>query len=288
MSEDRTNNDPGDKSWIEKIAHAFSSEPKTRDDLMAVVKIARQNEVIDDEVYSIIEGATEVADMQVREVMIPRNQMVVVKSENNIEKSLKQIIESGHSRFPVIGESLDEIQGIMLAKDLLPLALKKRIDLVNIKKLIRQAKKVPESKRLNVLLKEFREQKHHMAVVIDEYGSVAGLITIEDVLEEIVGEIEDEYDEETDPFIKKLSTNDYMIKSLTPIDDFNDMFHCELSDKDYDTIGGLLMQTFGHVPKRNETANIDKFHFKVLNADNRRVHLLRMSVESKTAIQENN
>lgn len=279
MSEDKSS-EPGDKSWIEKIAQAFSLEPKTRDDLLELLKVAQQNEVIDAEALSIIEGAMQVADMQAREVMVPRTQMVVVKANSSLSESLPQIIQSGHSRFPLIGETLDEVQGILLAKDLLRLALDKNLDEIDLQSLGRPATVVPESKRLNVLLKEFREQRNHMAIVIDEYGGVAGLITIEDVLEEIVGEIEDEFDTQIDPYIRKLADNDFVIKALTPIDDFNEEFDAKLSDEEFDTIGGLVTQNFGYVPQRNEIATIGNYDFKVLNADNRRIHLLRMSVDT--------
>lgn len=277
MNEDRSSNDPGDKSWIEKISQAFSSEPQTQAELMEIIKIARHNQVIDNEVFSVIEGAMSVADMQVREVMVPRSQMVVVKEEDSPMDSLNAIIKSGHSRFPVVGETLDEVLGILLAKDMLSLAMTKDIEIFDLHSVLRPATMVPESKRLNVLLKEFREQRNHMAVVIDEYGGVSGLVTIEDVLEEIVGEIEDEYDEDSDPFIKQVSSTDYIIKALTPIEDFNEQFDASLNDEEFDTIGGLLMQNFGHVPERNEVATIDDFQFKVLNSDSRRIHLLKMT-----------
>lgn len=280
MSEGRSSHDPSDKSWIEKIAQAFSGEPKTRGDLIEILNIAQQNEIIDSEAQSIIEGALDVSDQQVREVMIPRPQMVVVRAEDSPKTTLKNIIKAGHSRFPVVGETPDDILGILLAKDLLPLVLNNSLESFDLLELLRPATFVPESKRLNILLKDFREKRNHMAVVIDEYGGVSGLITIEDVLEEIVGEIEDEHDSDSDVFIKNLSDNDFIIKALTPIDDFNDHFNCDLSDEEFDTVGGLLMHQFGHVPRRNEETNIGDFSFKVLNADNRRIHLLRMTKAS--------
>lgn len=276
MSEEQSL-DTSDKSWLEKIAHAFSGEPKTRGDLLEILKVAQQNKIIDSEAQSIIEGALEVSAQQAREAMVPRPQMVVLKAECSPEDMLAKVIQAGHSRFPVVGESTDEVLGILLAKDLLPLALKTSLEDFDLMSIIRPATFVPESKRLNVLLKEFRERRNHMAIVIDEYGGVSGIITIEDVLEEIVGEIEDEHDAETDAPIKKLADNDFIIKALTPIEDFNEFFETDLSEDEFDTIGGLIMSQFGHVPKRNETAEIDNFNFKVLTADKRRVHLLRMS-----------
>lgn len=276
MNEDRTP-EPEEKSWLEKIAHVFSSEPKSRDDLLAILKVAQHNEVIDNDALSIIDGAMQVTEMQVREIMIPRTQMTVFKAEQPLNEILPQIIKTAHSRYPVIGENTDEVLGILLAKDLLPLMLKQDTEPFDITALLRPATVVPESKRLNVLLREFRENRNHMAIVIDEYGGVAGLVTIEDVLEEIVGEIEDEHDVEPDSYIKKLADNDYIIKALTPIDDFNQAFKAEFSDEEFDTIGGIILKQFGHLPRRNEVATVDGYEFKVLNADSRQVHLLRMS-----------
>jgi magnesium and cobalt transporter len=276
MSDDY-NNEPEAKSWLEKITDAFSSEPKSRDDLLDILTVAQQNEVIDSDALNIIDGAMHVSEMQVREIMVPRTQMTIIKAEQPLSELLPQIISTAHSRYPVIGESTDEVLGILLAKDLLPQILENNADQFNITPLLRPATVVPESKRLNVLLREFRENRNHMAIVIDEYGGVAGLVTIEDVLEEIVGEIEDEHDVEPDSFIKQLADNDYIIKALTPIDDFNSQFDASFSDEEFDTIGGIILQKFGHLPRRNEVTTVEGFQFKVLNADNRQVHLLRMT-----------
>ncbi len=277
MSEDRSH-DPGDKSWIERIANAFSTEPKSRDELLDLLRAAQQSEVIDSDALTIIEGAMHVGDMQAREIMIPRPQMVVLKAEQPLDEMLNVIIKSAHSRFPVVGENADEVLGILLAKDLLPQLLQGQGEHFNIHKLLRPATLVPESKRLNVLLRDFREKRNHMAVVIDEYGGVAGLITIEDVLEQIVGNIEDEYDEDSDAYIRKIADNDYIVKALTPIEDFNETFQAALSDEEFDTVGGIILQKFGHLPARNEIAHIGDYEFKVINADNRQIHLLRMRV----------
>ena len=277
MSEDRSSNDPSDKSWIEKIAHAFSSEPKTREDLFELLAVAKQNEVIDDDAISIVEGAMHISDMQAREIMVPRPQMVVLKADQPLSELLPIIIDTGHSRYPVIGDTLDNVLGILLSKDLLPLLWKFENSAdIDIRDILRPATLVPESKRLNVLLRDFREKRHHMAVVIDEYGGPAGLITIEDILEQIVGEIEDEYDEDDDLPIRKIADNDFVVQALTPIDDFNDYFNARLSDEEFDTIGGLLLKAFGHLPSRNEISRLEEFEFKVVNADNRQIHLLRM------------
>ncbi len=276
MSEDRFNDDPESQSWLSKIATIFSKKPKTKKDLENVLSEAAENEVIDDDARGIIKGAMQVSDMQARDIMIPRAQMVVIKEDCSLDKILPQIISSAHSRYPVIGESPDDILGILLAKDLLPQILNPDHENFRVADLLRKTMVVPESKRLNILLREFRENRNHMAIVIDEYGGVAGLITIEDVLEEIVGEIEDETDVAADNFIHKISDDDYFIKALTPIDEFNEYFNTKFSDEEFDTIGGLVMQAFGHMPSRNEITTVDKFEFKVINADQRKIHSLRM------------
>lgn len=281
MNDDRSSQDAGDKSWIEKIALAFSSEPKTREDLGEILSIARENDVIDDDVYGIIEGAMQVADMQARDIMVPRPQMEVIKADASLQEILPQIIQSAHSRYPVIGEKPDDVLGILLAKDLLTQVLEPDLEKFNIVSLLRPSNAVPESKRLNVLLREFRENRNHMAIVIDEYGGVAGLVTIEDVLEEIVGDIEDETDLETDAFIRKLGDSDYLVKALTPIDDFNEEFGVDFSDDEFDTIGGLVMQQFGYLPGDNETTSLEGFEFKVVNADQRKIHSLHVRATHK-------
>ncbi len=254
----------------------FNSEPRTRQDLEDVLKVAAENEVIDQDARSIMEGAMQVSDMQARDIMIPRSQMELIKADTTLAEILPQIIESGHSRYPVIGESPDDILGILLAKDLLPQILVSDSEKFRIETLLRPTMVVPESKRLNVLLREFRENRNHMAIVIDEYGGVAGLVTIEDVLEEIVGEIEDETDEAADRFIHMVDDHEYMVKALTPIDEFNAYFGSSFSDEEFDTIGGLVIQAFGHMPARNEITTIDDFKFEVIKADQRKIYNLRM------------
>ena len=275
MSEDRSSNEQ--KSWFNKLTQAFAHEPRNRQELLEVLREAHQNKLLDSEALTIVEGAIQVADLQVRDIMVPRSQMISIKASHTPAEFLPAIVDSAHSRYPVIGESLDEVIGILLAKDLLPLILKENGDSFNIKDLLRPATFVPESKRLNVLLREFRANHNHMAIVIDEYGGVAGLVTIEDVLEQIVGDIEDEHDVEEDSYIKPLPSGDYLIKALTPIDSFNETFDSQFSDDEYDTVGGLVMNAFGHLPKRNEVTEIGEFRFRVLNADSRRIHLLRVT-----------
>ena len=279
MNDDNSTDEAGDKSWLDKLSNTFSAEPQSRNELVELLREAEKNKIIDDDALRIFEGAMQVSDMQVREIMVPRSQMKLIKVDSPIEEILPLIIDSSHSRFPVIGESADDLKGILLAKDLLPLLLNNERNF-NLEPLLRTAHIVPESKRLNVLLREFRENRNHMVVVIDEYGDIAGLATIEDVLEEIVGEIEDETDAEEDAFIKKISDDDYIIKALAPIEEVNEELGTAFNDDEVDTIGGIVTQHFGHVPQLNEEATIDSCHFKILKADNRRVHLLRMRINA--------
>jgi magnesium and cobalt transporter len=275
MSEDRSSNEQ--KSWFNRLTQAFAHEPKNRKELLEVLREAHQNKLLDSEALAIVEGAIQVADLQVRDIMVPRSQMMSIKANQTPKEFLPSIIEAAHSRYPVVGEALDDVIGILLAKDLLPLILSGEQPNFNIKDLLRPATFVPESKRLNVLLREFRANHNHMAVVIDEYGGVAGLVTIEDVLEQIVGDIEDEHDVEEDSYVKPLPSGDFLVKALTPIDSFNEFFDTEFSDDEFDTVGGLVMSAFGHLPKRNEITEIGDFRFRVISADSRRVHLLRLT-----------
>ena len=263
------------RSWLEKLFTGFAQEPKSREELLDIIKGAANNKVVDQEALDIIEGALDVASQQVREIMIPRAQMVTIKAEESLSEFLPKIIESGHSRFPVVGESIDDVKGILLAKDLLAFLAdsEKPFDWES---LLRPANIIPESKRLNVLLREFRENRYHMALVIDEYGSISGLLTIEDILEEIVGEIEDETDEEAEEMIRKVAANDFILKALTPIEEFNEFFDADLSDEEFDTMGGLIMQAFGRMPSRNEKVELAGFSFRVLYSDSRKIHLLRV------------
>lgn len=265
-----------DKSWVERLIDLFSSTPKTREEVNQLLEHAVENQIIGEDEFSIIEGAMEVTEIQVRDVMIPRTQMIHVEQDASPEDFLKTIIQSGHSRFPVIGENQDDVVGILLAKDLLPLIGEASFDHFDMQKILRPVYKVPESKRLNKLLRSFRERRNHMAIVIDEYGSVAGLVTIEDILEEIVGDIEDEYDVTPDETVKKIGKNDFIIKAHMTIDEFNEAFDADLHSDDAGTIAGLIIQESGHVPNPGESIAIGNFLFKVIHADNRRLHLLRV------------
>ncbi|MBT5210127.1 MAG: CBS domain-containing protein [Halieaceae bacterium] len=265
-----------ERSWVERLTQFLSGTPQNRADLEGLLELAVNNELIDDDAKTIMEGALSVSDMQVRDIMIPRAQMTVIKIDAELDEALPQIIHAAHSRFPVIDDNLDNVIGILLAKDLLPLILEREPEF-DLRSLLRPAVVVPESKRLNVLLREFRQNRNHMAIVIDEYGGVAGLVTIEDVLEEIVGEIEDETDVDEGLDIRKISPTDFFVKAQTPIEDFNEHFGVSFSNEEFDTIGGLVVNAFGHVPTRSETTYLQRFEFKVVNADQRRLLSLRVT-----------
>ncbi|MDM3872480.1 transporter associated domain-containing protein [Porticoccus sp. W117] len=276
MSDDIDSSHQDNKSWLDKLTNAFSSDPETREELLEVLHEAHNNKIIDSEALEIIEGALEVSEQQVRDIMIPRSQMVAIEYDQTPEEFLPVVIESGHSRFPVVGESHDDIRGVLLAKELLPLLLKDS-DEFDMADLVRPATIIPESKRLNVLLKEFREQRYHMAMVVDEYGTVSGLVTIEDVLEEIVGEIEDETDEEEVAQIRPQENGSFLVEALTPIEEFNEHFDASLDEEEYDTIGGIVMQAFGRLPSEGEQVQVDGFSFSVVKGDGRRIHLLELA-----------
>ncbi len=302
MNSSDTNNKDEDRPrhW-RRLKRLFDSTPQTTEDVVAIVDAASENEVIDKDAQRIIAGALEVSEMQARDIMIPRTQMTVLKAADSLQENLDRIIESGHSRYPVIGENIDDVLGILLSKDLLAAIVQaNREDFlrsesaekaqgeaeresstaqINLLTLLRPPVFVPESKRLNVLLRQFRENRNHMALVIDEYGSLAGLITIEDVLEEIVGDIEDEHDDVGETQIRKLSDNHYVINALLPIEDFNEQFGTELEDDEFDTMGGFITNRFGRLPARNDKIELDQFTFHVMQADSRRVRMLRMTIE---------
>ena len=275
MNDERS--EPSPKSWLERLSLALMGEPKDRDELMALLRDAQQRELLDADSFKMMEGVMKVSETQVRDVMIPRAQMVVLEHDWNLERLIAEIVESGHSRLPVIDESKDNVIGILIVKDLLSHAFDRREDF-DLRALLRPAKYIPESKRLNILLKEFRGNRLHMAIVVDEYGGVAGLITIEDVLEEIVGEIDDEHDTDDDSAFIRSQGDSFIVKALTPVEDFNAYFQATLSDERADTVGGLVMMELGRLPKGGETVDLDRFHFRVLRADNRRIHLLETSL----------
>tara|TARA_R110000868_G_scaffold8205_9_gene42902 strand:+ start:83507 stop:84319 length:813 start_codon:yes stop_codon:yes gene_type:complete len=263
------------RSWFERLSSALLREPQDREQLITLLRDAEQKQLLDAEALSMIEGALQVSEMQARDIMIPRPQMVTITKDDNLEQVLAVLTESDHSRYPVMDN--DEVDGILLAKDLLPFALNGQDDF-EIRNVLRPAMFIPESKRLNSLLKEFRATKNHMAIVIDEYGKVAGVVTLEDVLEQIVGEIEDETDIDDEAYIKAHDDGHYIIKATTPIEEFNEYFETPLNDEGCDTIAGLIAKHVGHVPQRDETIIIDGYHFKVIHADNRRVRVLEVTM----------
>ncbi len=272
----------GMRGWMRKQARALVGPPRSREEILEWTRDGRQAGLLDAEAYGMIQGVLEVSQTQVRDIMVPRSQMVVVERDASPVDLLREVIQAGHSRFPVIGDNRDEVIGILLAKDLLRLALDQEHlspeTSFDIREVIRPVVVVPESKRLNVLLKEFRANRNHLAIVLDEYGGVSGLVTIEDVLEQIVGEIDDEHDEEEGAFILRQDRERYLVRALTPIEEFNRYFGSELSDEEFDTIGGLVSQRFGHLPRRGESITVGRFQFNVQRADSRRVHLFQVGV----------
>jgi magnesium and cobalt transporter len=261
--------------WLKRITQSMSGEPRDLGELIEDLREASERGLFNGDALVMLEGVLAVADMQVRDIMVPRAQMVFVERDESPEKLVQLVVESGHSRFPVIGEDRDQILGILLAKDLLRLQIEGG-EHFEIREYMRPVVFVPESKRLNVLLKEFRLSHNHLAIVVDEYGGVCGLVTIEDVIEQIVGEIDDEHDVEDDQTIRRESDREFSVRALTPIGEFNEYFGTAFSDEEYDTIGGLLMQEFGRLPRRGETIQIGELEFRILRADRRRIDLLRV------------
>ena len=267
----------GAPGLIARVLRAFKGEPWSRDEIQTFIE---SDAALDAEEKSMLSGVLEVSETQVREVMVPRSQMVVIDIEDDWDETLKLIVESGHSRFPVIGEDRDEVLGILLAKDLLRYYGSDEAKELTIQKMLRPASVIPESKRLNALLKEFRASHNHMAIVVDEYGGVAGLLTIEDVLEEIVGEIDDEHDQEEAAYIRPDGDRDgkpcFAVRALTRVEDFNEYFECQLEDEEYDTIGGLVLHELGRLPRRGEKIEFGGFEFAVIKADDRRIDALQV------------
>ncbi len=275
---DDTIEKPQDKSWLVKLSQILLREPQDREQLVTLLRDAEQRNLLDAESLGMIEGVFQISEMQVRDIMIPRTQMVTINENDSAQTIIPSVIDSTHSRFPVIGDNRDEVIGILLAKDLLKFAFRTEESEFNIHEIIRPTIYIPESKRLDMLLSEFRQTKNHMAIVVDEYGGVSGCVTLEDILEQIVGEIEDEFDVDDDAYIKQ-HNNHYVIKALTPIEDFNEFFTTDFSDDEFDTIGGLVIHAFGHLPQRGEKTAIDKYVFEVINANKRRIKLLKMTIE---------
>lgn len=276
------------KGWLERISHALLREPHDKEELTEMLRHASERGIIANNALQMIEGVLSVSELQARDIMVSRSQMVVVEIDETVDEFLPRITESGHSRFPVIGENRDEVIGILLAKDLLNYDLKKEgsSHAIQIDKLLRKAIFIPESKRVDVLLREFRMEYNHMAIVVDEYGGVSGLITIEDVLEEIVGEIEDEYDIDEEANITAAADNrHFIIRALTPIEEFNEYFKLKWSDEEFDTVGGILVTKLGHLPKKGERISFDDLSFKVLQADSRRIKTLELELAEEYMVK---
>jgi len=281
MSDDNPHSTNGStsKSWFEQLTGAFKAEPRSKEELSEVISDAQQRELIDPQTKEMIEGVMIVSEMRVRDIMIPRAQMITIDIEQTVDEFLPLMLDAAHSRYPVISEDKDHIEGILLAKDLIPYAFipnKK----VTLKEVLREAIIVPESKRVDVLLKEFRQQRYHMAIVVDEYGGVSGLVTIEDILELIVGEIEDEFDTEigeTDD-IRPLNKYTYSVKALTSVEDFNEFFETTLNEEESDTIGGVVLRAFGHMPETEDEITIEGMGFKITNSDKRRIMQLKVTI----------
>ncbi len=291
MSEDDSSPPTGDlsdrasdkprRSWLDRISSALSGEPTSRDDLVELLRDAQADGLIAQDTLRMMEGAIAVSELSVADVMVSRSQMVSLPVDAKFLDLMQQVVESGHSRFPVHGEDKDEILGILLAKDLLRGVVADNGP-GTVRELLRPAVLIPESKKLNVLLREFRQSRNHMAMVIDEYGGVAGLVTIEDVLEEIVGEIDDEHDDAEDAtrLIAAQADGQYVVDALTPIADFNERFSADFDDDEYDTIGGLITAAIGHLPEAGEELTLGRFGFRVARADARRLHALHVSVHA--------
>jgi magnesium and cobalt transporter len=277
MSDTARSEGPPLRGLLERLGSMLSTEPRDREQLLELLRGAHARDLIDPEALAMLEGVLHVAEMQVRDIMVPRAQMDVVRRDASLAEILPDLVSSAHSRIPVIVDSRDEVAGILLAKDLLRFFTGTQEESFDMQEILRPAVFVPESKRLNVLLKEFRLSRNHMAIVVDEYGGVSGLVTIEDVLEQIVGEIEDEHD--VDDYLTQIMQHPgdrYTIKALTPIEEFNTYFGTAYDEEDFDTLGGLLLSQFGHVPRRGESIAFDGMQFRVLRADNRRLHLVEM------------
>ncbi len=263
------------RGWIDKISHLLSGEPQDLNELVEILRDARENHLLDTDALSMIEGVLQVSQMRVRDIMIPRVQMVSVPKDAELETILPLVTEFGHSRYPVIDGDRSKVVGILLAKDILARILQNKS--LQVQEIMRNVSIVPESKRLNVLLKELRTQGNHMAIVVDEYGQAAGLVTIEDVLEQIVGEIEDEHDDHEDEgYVFQRNPNEFMIKALMPMDEFDDYFATHLATDEYDTVGGFLVHELQHMPKKGENLTVDNLRFEVIKADNRRIHLIKL------------
>jgi magnesium and cobalt transporter len=264
------------RGWLDRLLQHWAGEPQDREALLLALREASERGLVAPDLLEMLEGVLGVGDLQARDIMVPRSQMTVLQRDASLAELLPVVIESGHSRFPVIEGDRDEVAGILLAKDLLRFFGENDNAEFDIREVLRPAVFVPESKRLNVLLREFRKNRHHMAIVVDEYGGVAGLVTIEDVIEQIVGDIADEYDVEEDQPIRRDAERQFTVRALTRIGDFNEYFGTAFSDEAFDTVGGLVANAFGRLPRRGDVARIENLEFRVLRVDNRRIELLKV------------
>lgn len=276
-----TTKDEEPSSWLSKLKHFLHLEPQNKEELIELLRDAHLRQLIDNETLAMIESAILFAHLRVRDILVPKNQMICIPQESALIDIIQTISDSGHTRFPVIGNEGDNIIGILHAKDLLKYHHQPD-SAFNIHDIIRQTTFVPESKRLDILLSEFRNNKNHMAIVVDEYGAISGFITIEDIIEQIIGDIEDEFDIDDESYIKKHSDTFYIVKAITPIDVFNESINANFNDEQYDTIGGIVTTSFGYLPKRGEHITIDHFKFKIISADARRIKLLSCQDERKS------
>lgn len=275
----------GKKNFFQTLfSRFFQGELKDRKDLVEVIRDSEQNELIDQNTREMIEGVIEISELRVRDIMIPRSQIVFIKADQDLDSCLDVIIDSAHSRFPVVSDERDNVEGLLLAKDLLKF-LRSNAEQFNLQDLLRPAVIVPESKRVDSMLKGFRAGRFHMAIVVDEFGGISGLVTIEDILEQIVGDIEDEFDEEDIGDIRQLSRHTYAVRALTDIEDFNQQFATHFADEEVDTIGGLVMQAFGYLPTKGEEITLENIHFKVTSADSRRIIQLRITVPDQQLVE---
>ncbi|PKF60502.1 magnesium/cobalt transporter CorC [Psychromonas sp. psych-6C06] len=278
MSEEHSTNEQAKTGLLDKIGNLFQAEPKNQTELLDLINGAKKRDLIDQKTKEMIKGVLDVSNLRVRDIMIPRSQMVTLGLQQSVEEFLPILIESAHSRFPVITEDKDHIVGLLLAKDLIQYGFSGDPDSFKIEDVLRKAVVVPESKRLDTLLKEFRSQRYHMAIVVDEYGGVSGLVTIEDILEVIVGEIDDEFDDIDVDEIRKIGKRTYTVNALTTVDDFNNYFGTTYDIENQDTIGGLITHRLGHLPGRGESITISGYKYKVMNADNRRLVQLQVRI----------
>ena len=269
-------------SWMERLGQTLLGEPKDRDELIEVLRDAQQRGLLGPDVLAMIEGALQVSDLRVRDVMVPRAQVVMLDVNAPMQEIVERVIDSGHSRFPVYRDSRDEVEGILLAKDILPHLAKGESSALQIQDIMRPVVFIPETKRLNNLLRDFRSNRRHMAIVVDEYGGVSGLVTIEDVLEQIVGDIYDELDAEDDgSYVKQQSDSEFVVKAVMPIEDFNQSFGTAFQDEEFDTVGGLLLKALGHLPRKGEALTLDDIRFEVMSADGRRIDLIEIDISRR-------